>query len=469
MAERYSKRRFLSNFGATQGPKGPDVSGLSRAMGARQQALSTGLDAIQTVLTDKLKKGAEKRAAQNAINNDPYVLMQQTEGSINYEDELTRKHAITKIGNDTLSSIALQITEAEQESAINDESSTIFNNKITNIIRDNIKNLRDTGVDSPILELEIQESIVGTVRQRVTSYAASRIKFKETQHQNEVKNKLLNLTDTAARTGEDLDIQNLNNAKIEYQDFLNNQPGFAGKLQKNYELGKMKKFSATTDIALENAGTKKQLLEIYEKSTELRNSLGEAAPDNILALHDSITEKIQTRLGSKQSAIEIYADRNTKSQAEYYANEQQNYLGDVIGIVNAIDAGVFNGSINNTTDLEFLYRLLGTDVSDATGFVPTEIETVNRDFIKQAVALSLKEYNQDPGGFAARRNNKPVNAISEGFVDIETLKERYRMGVFTVSAADMTELEKLSKLDTKNFFTSMTCLLYTSPSPRDPH
>ena len=151
MAERYSKKRYLSQFGQTKAPRLADLSSLSRASALRQESLTANISAIQKILVQKLEKGAAKRAAQNAVNNDPYVLLQQTEGSFNLEDELTNKHAITKIGNNLMDSIVIDIGKAEQESFANDDSSAIFNNKITNIIKDNIKGLRDSGVDAPII------------------------------------------------------------------------------------------------------------------------------------------------------------------------------------------------------------------------------------------------------------------------------------------------------------------------------
>ena len=453
MAERYSKKRYLSQFGQTKAPRLADLSSLSRASALRQESLTANISAIQKILVQKLEKGAAKRAAQNAVNNDPYVLLQQTEGSFNLEDELTNKHAITKIGNNLMDSIVIDIGKAEQESFANDDSSAIFNNKITNIIKDNIKGLRDSGVDAPILELEIQESIAGSVRSMINAYASKRVNLKNRQLKDEITTKGINLTATAARTNDPLDIENLNNWKIEHQAFLNKNPGIAEQLESSFKFGKMKAIQLKVGYLLENNARQQDLITMLAETRKVRDSLGVAPDDRILSIHDSIVASIKNRLGSKASAVDIYENRGKLGKREYKVLEGK-YSGEAIYAVQMIDQGVFTGQITEDTDPEFLYNLYGT-IADT----PVEIQTLSRQFIKEATLNSLKEYAQDPGGFVARRMDLPVQAIFDKKTDIETLKTRFDNNHVLVTAADAKQIETLFKGDVKLYLESWNAII----------
>lgn len=439
MAERYSKRRFLSNFGATQGPKGPDVSGLSRAMGTRQQALSTGLDAIQSVLTEKLKKGAEKRAAQNAVNNDPYVLMQQTEGSINYEDELTRKHAITKIGNDTLSSISLQIAEAEQESIINDESSAIFNNKITNIIRENIKSLRDSGVDSPILELEIQESVAGGVRQTVSSYAAKRIKIKQDMLNVEIDTSGRNAFANAGRHGDDLSVEKMNNWMVDNSDWLAKNPGKAKKYDTIYKTNKAKSFVDKITMMKDMHPSNKQLRELRNNISEFETTLDENPHPDIVNSMSVVKLQLDIYEGKNEfSAQDLNKGRGSATHSDYILNEQKNYSTKVSTYANIIDGNIARYMDMNERDFETIALVI--EDTDA-GPVSLTDKTKYVKSIREYYNLAKKRFEDDERGFIARGNDKPTQMINNGQVNQKILFDRLQDGYSLISNEDAADFK----------------------------
>ena len=439
MAERYSKRRFLSNFGATQGPKGPNVSGLSAAMGARQQALSTGLDAIQNVLTEKLKKGAEKRAAQNAINNDPYVLMQQTEGSINYEDELTRKHAITKIGNDTLSSISLQIAEAEQNSIMNDESSAVLNNKITNIVRDNIKGLRDSGVDSPILELEIQESVASSVRQTISSYAAKRIKIKQDLLNAEIDTNGENAFANAGRYGDNLSIEKMNNWMADNSDWLAKHPGKAKKYDKTYKVNKATSFVKRVQMMKEMSPSNFQLRELRSNIAEFKGTLSENPYPEIVNALFAVETQLDIYEGKSEfSAEDLNAGRSNATQSEYSLSERKNYSKSVSIYGNIIDSNIMQGGVLNKRDFETIALVI--EDTDA-GPVSLTDKTKLVNSIQKYYTLAKKRFEDDERGFVARGTNQPVQMITGGEVNQKILFDRLQDGYSLISDADAADFK----------------------------
>ena len=427
MAERYSKRRFLSNFGQTQGPKAPDTSGFSRAVDVQQQTLSSGIDAIQKILQKKAEKGAERRAAQNAVSNDPYVLLQKTEGSINFEDELTRKHAITKIKNTQLDKLTLQIKDAEEEAFNNDDSSETFLNTVTGIVQQNLKGLRESGVDAPIMELELQELVAPVIRRKIDNYGSNRIKIKSTQLSNELKRDLKNIAGTG-------DGQLLDDAKLDHADYLDKNPGFAGDLDKIYNRVVTSNMLNSVQKASNNAVSFKDILKIQKELIPFENDLPEYPDQQVLNNLQQIKNELLFKIGDANTAIAMVENRNSKLHSEYSLEENASVVTEVSAVANILDNFIVKGIINRNTPTQDILEQVSIAI-DADGLV-------NADFVETYINEALGSYEQNKTTFVENRSNITGSGVSNGSFQKTKIETRYSNGLDLLSTDDIAEVTK---------------------------
>ena len=444
MAERYSKQRYLSSLGITQGPRGADVSGLAAAQNRKTQSVQTGLTAIQKILIEKSTKNAEKNAARRAVDNDPYLLISQTEGSTNLEDELTRKHAITKIKNNTLDDISLKAALAEKDAIANDDDSNTFNATLNSIVQNSFVSLRESGVDAPLLELELKENMAAPFRQMVTRYGSNRVTNKQKLYTAELKKDGQNIAIRAGQTGE---TTKFNEWKEDNKDFVNSNPGYASKIATQFNVNRSVKFANDVAWVVGNSQSYDDLIAAQKAIKEFKDTLPINPDARVLANLDIANSQINFKAGDGQTALAIAKLRKENNASIARSEEAAFTLSNVSAAASFIDIGIAKGIITNKTSIEEIIRNTSIVLQDENTSPPTEIMTVNREFVGNYVREALAEYQESDTDFVENRMDMESNAITEGSLHTEKLISRNEAGLSLVSNSDIKTITTNMDLD----------------------
>ena len=173
--KKYEADRTLRSMSPTQIGRGPDYTGLSRATTARTEVISSLVDDMKTFTMGQFIKGAEKRAAKTALENDPIKVVMATQDSMKIEDKLAASISMKQLQNNLVRSYDTRVQQQAIDSLKNGDNSDVFANKITNILSEEIESIRAAGFNSPIFELNARDNLSKYITKNISQYEQSNI------------------------------------------------------------------------------------------------------------------------------------------------------------------------------------------------------------------------------------------------------------------------------------------------------
>lgn len=459
MAERYSSKRYLQDVGTSTGPKITDTSSLQRATGLRSDVIGQSLEVMKKFALGQMEKEAQRSGMRKALESDPYEIISQTEeGFLSYEDEVSRKHAMVALKNKTIGELQTGIDLLTQESLNNDESSTVLKDKITGLVNTTVKGLRDSGIDSPLLELEIRESIASPINSQIASYATQRAKFKQDLLDTETNESILNSVANAGRFGDNISIQKMNDTLDEHKDYINSKPKLQAKITKIYQVNEAKGFVDKAAQFKNYAPTNRQLRDFKSQVNDYKNSLPTNPQQEILISLASVEQDIATYEGkSIMSVDDAFKNRSTKSYSEYVVSEQKSFSTGYRAGMNVIDAKILRGESISPQDITELAMVIA-DNYDGMVLLDDSIKTHGQVLNEYANRVKA-EFQKDERGFFARRADKSLQMIFNGNIDLSTLYDRSQDGLSLVSDTDIADIEngldKTKPMQTYDYITNL--------------
>ena len=173
--KKYEATRAIRNIGPTQVAEGPNYTGLIQATTARSEAMSSLIGGMKTFTEEKFLADASKRAAKTALDNDPLQVVMATQDSMKTEDKLAASISMKQLQNNVIRSYDAKVKKQAIESLKNSDNSTMFNNKITNLLSEEIDSIREAGFDSPIFELNVRDNLSEYITKNISSYEQANI------------------------------------------------------------------------------------------------------------------------------------------------------------------------------------------------------------------------------------------------------------------------------------------------------
>ncbi len=158
--------------------KSVSYASLAAAQESKSQNLVRALESMKPFIMEKHTEEAGKRAAKRAIDNDPLINIQETEDSVSIEDRLVNAEAYTRLGNNLMEKLMLQITQQGVNSLKSNHTTATYIEERTKIINKEFRELREK-FDSPRFEVGFKEKIANALLRDTQSYQRSFIELKE--------------------------------------------------------------------------------------------------------------------------------------------------------------------------------------------------------------------------------------------------------------------------------------------------
>tara|TARA_R110002050_G_scaffold61295_2_gene135563 strand:+ start:4301 stop:6694 length:2394 start_codon:yes stop_codon:yes gene_type:complete len=179
--KKYEATRTIRNIGPTQVAEGPNYTGLIQATTARSEAMSSLIGGMKTFTEEKFLADASKRAAKTALDNDPLQVVMATQDSMKTEDKLAASISMKQLQNNVIRSYDAKVKKQAIESLKNSDNSTMFSNKITNLLSEEIDSIREAGFDSPIFELNVRDNLSEYITKNISSYEQANIEKQQSE------------------------------------------------------------------------------------------------------------------------------------------------------------------------------------------------------------------------------------------------------------------------------------------------
>ena len=179
--KKYEATREIRNIGPTQVAEGPNYTGLIQATTARSEAMSSLIGGMKTFTEEKFLADASKRAAKTALDNDPLQVVMATQDSMKTEDKLAASISMKQLQNNVIRSYDAKVKKQAIESLKNSDNSTMFSNKITNLLSEEIDSIREAGFDSPIFELNVRDNLSEYITKNISSYEQANIEKQQSE------------------------------------------------------------------------------------------------------------------------------------------------------------------------------------------------------------------------------------------------------------------------------------------------
>ena len=442
MAERYTSKRYLADIGVTPAAKPADTSQLSRAISLRTETIGSSIDVMKKFVSTEMKKQAARSGMKKALESDPYEIISQTEqGFLSYEDEVSRKHAMVRLKNETIGNLQTGIDLATQESLKNDDSSEVLKNKLNVLVNQQVKSLRDMGIDSPFLELEIRESIASPINNQISSYATARAKLKQDLFDAEVSTSVINSVANAARFNDNVSIQKMNDTLQEHKEYINSKDKLQQKIEITFQTNKAQSFVDKVNKFKNYAPSIQQIRELKRQVADFESNLKPNPHQDILLALNSAKENIAIYEGKSVMSADIaFTERSTKSFSEYNVSEQKSLSTHYRSGLNIIDTLLVNGQeITNDVLTEIARIIVDTNAG------PVQIDEGIAQHLKALdvyASRAKEEFQLDERGFYARRTDSTEQMIFNGNINQNILLDRAQINYSLVTSKDIADFEK---------------------------
>ena len=461
MAERYTRKRYLQDIGQSFGPVVTDKSAISRAQTNLTQSVSGSIEVMKKFAIGQAEQQAQRRAAKRAQETDAQEIIANTEeGFLTLEDELSRKYAFVNLKNKTLDEISLEAEQIEADAIAENLDSTTYQAQLKNLVQTKLKNLRDNGLNSPTLELEIQESVAGGIRSRVTQYASNRITTTQKAHNTAIQTDILNAAANYGRFNTEVDIQKFNDVMESNKEFIASQQGLQNKITLTINLNTAKRFQAQAKMFVSNRPTPLQLKKFEDGLNEFVNTLPTNPNTDVLAIVRDAQNTINIYKGKDVFAASDLAEtRGTKNFSDRQKDETKKYSANVTGVYNMLDSLVVRGVELSEDMLNDMVTII-TDV--ATGPVNLQDGFKYKDSMRAYYLERKNQFNLDEAGFFARENDMPEQMVFGGEINVNTLTMRLQTGYSVISQKDADDfVSALNEKKPEELFNYVTKFINT--------